>query len=246
MLSLQKKHNSMKHLSTLFTIILCTLPFQFALANESWHFGPTVGYENTTVKIKSGGDQLNYENLSGFNLGGLAEYRPLDWLGIESGIEFVMNGYWEKGFYQSKTNPSARGNAEIMTSLFYLMLPLYVEGFIPVSDDFSINIECGPEFHVGLDSKTSLTVRLAEGGKDYAESWYKGVFDESLDRFNCTIHLAGGVQYAGFRLMAGYNFGVYNMLKDGGKTFIDPDYKLDKKTDSFLLSGFVINLSYLF
>lgn len=236
----------MKHLSTIFTIILCTLPIQATLAEEGWHFGPTVGYENTTVKLKSGGDQVNYDNLSGFNIGGLAEYRPLEWLGFESGIEFVMNGYWSKGFYQSKTNPNIRGNSELKTNLYYLMFPLYVEGLIPVSDNFSINIECGPEFHVGLDSRTSLTVHLAEGGQDYAESWYKGVFGESLERFNCTIHLAGGIQYAGFKLMAGYNFGVYNMFLEGGSTILDPEYKIDKKSDSFLLSGFVINLSYLF
>lgn len=240
----------MKRLSTLLIAILSLSMFQTVMAEEGWHFGPTVGYENTSVDLKLGSDKITYTNLSGFNIGGLAEYRPLNWLGIESGLQFVMNGYWAKGW----TNYTFSGKTyqvseEYKNNLYYFMFPLYIEGLIPISDEFSINIECGPEFYAGLDSKTTYTLRLASsvpGQQDQAKSWYAGIFDTTLSRFNCTIHLAGGIQYAGFRLMAGYNFGVYNMYVNGGHPMIDPEYILDTTTDSFKMSGFVINISYLF
>lgn len=239
----------MRKISTFLFLTIITLSIsQTTMAEEGWHFGPTVGYENTSVIVKYNEDEESYTNLSGFNIGGLAEYRPLNWLGIESGVQFVMNGYWLKGYYQSSIDPSVRGDAELKNNLYYLMFPLYVEGLIPITDNFSINIECGPEFYAGLDSKTSLTIHGTAGLQDYSETWYQGIFDETLSRFNCDIHLAGGIQYAGFRLMAGYNFGVYNMFLDGKFPIVDPDPKhpIDRKTDSFKMSGFVINISYLF
>lgn len=215
----------MKHFTLASTVALLLLFAQSALA-EGWHFGPTVGYENTSVKWKSEGD-TEMDNLSGFNIGAFAEYEPIDYFGIETGVKFVMNGYTMKGLgnYEGQ-----RIQAELKNQLFYFMFPVLVEGKIPLTEDVSINIECGPYLYAGIDSKSSLTV-IGESNKI---SLQEPIFDETLRRFNCQIHLAGGIEYLGFRLMAGYNFGVYDMY-------------IDRSDDtSFFFSGFEINFSYLF
>jgi len=234
----------MKHyLQLLFTIIALT--FSISASAVDWHFGPTVGYENSKIDFQAAGENISFTNLSGFNIGGLVEFLPIDYFGIQSGLSFVMNGYWMRGTYQENVPPYARYDAEVKSFLYYFMFPLVLEGKIPVTDSFTINVECGPQFYAGLDSKTTLTIHGYNGYQDHAQSWYKGIFDKTLSRFNCTILLAGGLQYEGFRLMAGYNFGVYNMFIDGADMVL-MDHKINKNDDSFKLGGFVINFTYMF
>ncbi len=198
---------------------------------EEWHFGPTLGYENTNFKMKTNNEEAGLNNLSGFNIGFLAACDPIEYFSIQTGVCFVMNGYQLKGStFLDKYKQYL--NIEEKTNLFYLNFPVYLIGKIPVGSAY-LNIECGPNLYAGLDSHSKIT--LNAGSETYSES--ENLFDDGIDRFNCTIHLAGGFEYSGFRIMAGYNFGVYNMWQNNKNRTSD---------ESLKMSGFVINLSYLF
>lgn len=214
----------MKHLLPI-TLLLSVLTFQTAFSQE-WHFGPAASYVNTSLKIKSDAEKAEWQGISGFQIGGFAEYDIREYIGLQSGILFTMTGYEAKdGVIYKQT---AYTLAKEKTRLYNLMFPLYVIGKIPIGD-FSINLEAGPQFYAGLAGRTTVTTAKDE------EYTYSDIFDESLDRFNCDIHFGLGFQYTGARLTFGYNLGVYNVVAK--------EYKDDINAK---LSGFVVTFAYMF
>jgi hypothetical protein len=52
--------------------------------------------------------------------------------------------------------------------------------------------------------------------------------------FNCLIHFGIGFEYVGMKVTAGYNLGVFNVMRDEAK-------RSDLKTD-----GFFVSIGYVF
>lgn len=220
----------MRKLSTIVSFLAMTTLFSTALAGD-WHYGATVGYENVSLFTQNKGEKIDYNNASGFNVGAVIAYNPIEYLSIQSGITFVMNGYkYTAGTFIEKYKTLYSVTEE--TKLFYLNFPVYVIGKIPAGNAY-INVEVGPNLYAGVGSHSKVTVQA--GNQEYNSS--DNLFDSALDRFNCTLHLAGGVEYSGFRLMAGYNFALYN---------IELKKVRESEDDYYKLGGFVVNISYLF
>lgn len=213
-------------------ISLLLLTISYTVSAQEWHFGGSVGYENTGLIWKQGSVAIDIDNVSGFNIGVLAEYDIRDYIGFESGVFFTMAGYQSTGDIVYKDIVIAMATEK--TSLYYLMFPVYAVAKIPIGD-FSINFEAGPNLFAGLSGKTTITSKTPLTEKEYV---MRDIFENTLDRFNCSIHIAAGIQYMGARLMAGYNFGVYNMY---AKELKQAD--LGNVINS---RGFVISLGYLF
>ncbi len=216
----------MKHLLPI-AFILSALTCCNAFAQE-WHFGPTASYINTSIKLKSGSESVTYHNMSGFQVGGFVEYEIREYIGIQSGVLFVMSGYQaEEGVIYKK---QAYAIAREKTRLFNLMFPVIIEGKIPIGD-FSINLEAGPQFYAGLAGITTINTINNETYN------YNDIYKDALDRFNCDIHFGLGFQYLGAKFILGYNLGVYNVLKKDA---------FDKSSESAKQSGFVATFAYMF
>lgn len=196
-------------------------------AFSDWRFGINVSYENTGAEWEEYGKKLGVSNIDGFNIGPSVAYEAIDnYLDIKSGINFAYNGFTtQDNTIFGKNHKLA---IEETIRLYYLQFPLYVVGKLPIKEAYLL-LEAGPIFAAGVGGKAVATLRTDE---EIITGENNELFKDDLDPFNCSIHFGIGAEYMGARIIAGYNLGVYDILKD-------PDSKIT--TD-----GFFVSIGYVF
>lgn len=206
----------------LVTLLLVSIP-----AFADWRFGINVSYENTGAEWEVEGKRLGVSNIDGFNIGPSVAYEAIeDYLDIKSGINFAYNGFTiqENAIF----GKNHKLTLEETIRLYYLQFPLYVVGKLPIKEA-SLLLEVGPIFAAGVGGKAIATLRTDE---EMVTGENNELFKDVLDPFNCSIHFGIGAEYMGARIIAGYNLGVYDIMKD-------PDNKIT--TD-----GFFVSIGYVF
>lgn len=206
----------------LVTLLLVSIP-----AFADWRFGINVSYENTGAEWEAEGKRLGVSNIDGFNIGPSVAYEAIeDYLDIKSGINFAYNGFTiqENAIF----GKNHKLTLEETIRLYYLQFPLYVVGKLPIKEA-SLLLEVGPIFAAGVGGKAIATLKTEE---EMVTGENNELFKDVLDPFNCSIHFGIGAEYMGARIIAGYNLGVYDIMKD-------PDNKIT--TD-----GFFVSIGYVF
>lgn len=206
----------------LVTLLLVSIP-----AFADWRFGINVSYENTGAEWEVEGKRLGVSNIDGFNIGPSVAYEAIeDYLDIKSGINFAYNGFTIQD--NAIFGKNHKLTIEETIRLYYLQFPLYVVGKLPIKEA-SLLLEAGPIFAAGVGGKAIATLKTDE---EMVTGENNELFKDVLDPFNCSIHFGIGAEYMGARIIAGYNLGVYDIMKD-------PDNKIT--TD-----GFFVSIGYVF
>ena len=210
---------------TLSALLLISLP-----VFSQWGFGINVAYENTGAMWKYDGKTQVVNNISGFSITPTVTYEAVEsYLDIQSGFGFAMNGFsvqdnsifGQNHFYSIKQD----------IRLYYLQIPIYAVGKLPVREA-TLLLEVGPILSAGVGSKSTISYQLE--GIEYTDEDNESLFKDTLHPFNCLIHFAIGAEYMGARLTAGYNLGVFNIMREDS-------HRSNLKTD-----GFFVSVGYVF
>lgn len=208
-------------------VLLVTLVISLS-AYADWRFGVHANYDNTGAIVTIGGDKFGTSNISGFSIGPVVAYEFIDYFSLQTGIDFLMNGFATEDKSLIKNVPYV---VEDVMRLFYLQVPIYAVGQLPLRNDVTLLLEAGPHFSCGVGDEITSTLHLPDV-QPIEESVKNQAFDNVLSRFNASMHVALGAEYMGARLMVGYNFGLYNLsLLEGTKIHS---------------GGFVLSVGYMF
>ena len=217
----------MKQIQKLLTILvflLMSIP-----AFSQWSFGVNVAYENTGVNWKYNDIKKSISNVSGFSVGPIVAYEAVEnYLDIQSGINFAMNGFSTQD--QSIFGQNHHLSESEITRLYYLQLPIYAVGKLPVRE-VELLLEVGPILAAGVGSKTTTNYMI--GVVKYTEE-HNDIFEDTLHPFNCMIHFGIGAEYMGARITAGYNLGIFDIVRQ------DPN-----RNDAYS-DGFFVSIGYMF
>ena len=208
----------------LLALLLVSIP-----AFSDWRFGINVSYENTGADWELDEKIKGINKISGFSIGPSVAHEAVEnYFDIQSGLSFAMNGF-------SVQDQSIFGNNHLLkeeeiVKLYYLQLPVYAVGKLPVKEA-SLILEVGPIFAAGVGGNATTIYKA--GDKTYTED-RDDIFEHGLSRFNCLIHFGLGAEYLGAKLTVGYNLGVFDMIEDG-------HVRSDLTTD-----GFFVSIGYVF
>lgn len=211
-----------------FALILLIL-FAFWLAPAAyadWRYGISASYDNTGATWTVDNETHGTRNISGFSIGPTIAYEVVDYFSVQSGLYFSMNGFATAGHsyilgMEVKAVETAR--------LFYLQLPVYAVGQLPLKNDALLLLEVGPHLACGVASHITTEIELADRTETQQSS---SAFEEDLSRFNAAMHFGIGAEYMGARIMLGYNLGLYNMAL--------------KKDTELRSGGFFVSVGYMF
>jgi hypothetical protein len=150
-------------------------------------------------------------------------------LDIQSGLGFAMSGFsvQDNSIYGQNHNYSIKQDI----ILYYMQVPVYAVGKLPIKEA-TLLFEVGPILSAGVGSKSTISYKLE--GLEYIDQDNENLFKETLHPFNCLIHFGIGAEYMGARITAGYNLGVFDIMR------VDSD-RSDLMTD-----GFFVSVGYVF
>lgn len=198
-------------------------------AHADWRFGLHASYDNTGASVMYGGEKGGTRNISGFSVGPVVAYEFFDYLSVQTGVDFLMNGFATLDKSMILDVPY---EVEDVLRLYYLQVPLYAVGQLPIrGEEATLLLEVGPNFACGVGDEIISTLH-ASGITPIEESQSNVAFDNVLSRFNVSMHVGIGAEYMGARLMVGYNFGLYNL------SLVE-----DTKINS---GGFTLSVGYMF
>mgnify|MGYP006314351215 CR=1 FL=1 len=89
-----------------------------------------------------------------------------------------------------------------------------------------------PQVKCSTDIYNIMRVKLER--LEYIDQDNETLFKETLQPFNCLMHFGIGAEYMGARITAGYNLGVFDIMR------VDSD-RSDLMTD-----GFFVSVGYVF
>ncbi len=198
-------------------------------AFSQWRFGVNVAYENTGATWSLNDTKKKINNISGFSVGPTVAYEAVEeYLDVQTGLSFAMNGFATQD--QSLFGQSHVLSEAEVTRLYYLQLPIFAVGKLPVREA-TLLLEVGPILEAGVGGKTTTTYKLGDISQTTENN---DVFKEVLNPFNCLIHFGIGAEYMGAKITAGYNLGVFNVMREGTN-------RSNLKTD-----GFFVSIGYVF
>lgn len=209
----------------LLALLLTSIP-----AFSQWGFGINVAYDNTGASWKYDDKSQKVNNISGFSITPTVTYEAVEeYLDIQSGLGFAMSGFsvQDNSIYGQNHNYSIKQDI----ILYYMQVPVYAVGKLPIKEA-TLLFEVGPILSAGVGSKSTISYKLE--GLEYIDQDNENLFKETLHPFNCLIHFGIGAEYMGARITAGYNLGVFDIMR------VDSD-RSDLMTD-----GFFVSVGYVF
>jgi hypothetical protein len=200
--------------------IILTLALVAAAATSAMaQFSVGAGYLNQNVKSTyTSGSSTSTSNTGaqGFYVGADAAYN------LGYGVSVVPGIYY--GYLGNDSASSVAGlvGAEGSTKSHYIAVPVNFKYGIGLGDLLNVFAYAGPQFELGVSSKTTYTaVVLGQSASSTVDN-YSGD-DSHLNRFNISLGAGIGVDVAEMvRVNFGYHYGLLNMYKGS-----DSNYKIN-------------------
>ena len=157
--------------------------------------------------------------LHGFRLGATFSFNLPIHFAIETGLLYTMVYGTSDQHWRSIDAPSTQEEYITHRVLEHnLTVPVRLYYTIPLWKKLSLFFFTGPQLHIGLAENDYLKKHLSEGVENWLVSIdvptapYDRMADE-LVRANIQWGLGGGLQWDKYRLQAGYDFGLNNLVK---------------------------------
>ncbi len=215
----------MKKFIVAFLVILSLFPAVQA-QDKKVNFGLQAGYsynmpKETTAAI----------NLNGFHAGPIISYNINETLGIQTGL--LYNYFSKKSVLDSESIKATGTWRQNNTNAQYLDLPLRFQYSISLADDFYIRLLAGPNFNYGLKKQFFFERyadnKLISGYPELKIDYYNN--NPNYSRFDLQFGIGVAVQYYGFSIRAGYDWGLLDR---------------DKTTNSFKANDIKLGIAYTF
>lgn len=150
------------------------------------------GVNLASMTASSDGYSATTKNYTGFNVGVSLDIPMLESLYLQSGLYYTMKGCKIEG---EKYTPA------------YLEIPVMASYRYNFSSSAQLQINFGPYLAYGIAGKYK-----DEDGESY------DFFDDSINKFDAGLGIGGGITLGKIYLGVNYEFGLTNMIKDGGDT----------------------------
>ncbi len=199
--------------------IILTLALVAAAATSAMaQFSVGAGYLNqtTTSKYTSGSSTSKSDIASqGFYVGADAAYNLGYGVSVVPGIYY---GYLTNG---SESNVAGLASIKGSTKSHYIAVPVNFKYGIGLGDMLNAFVYAGPQFELGLSSKTTTTgTVIGQSGSTTVDNYGD---DSTLNRFNISLGAGIGVDVAEMvRINFGYHYGLLNMYNGS-----DSNYKVN-------------------
>ena len=188
---------------------------------ESYQFGMEYRIEAGYVQHWQRTRELSYPDmyLHGARIGATFTFKLPIHFGLQTGLLYTVAYGRNKQHWRSVDAPSVQ--EEYITHRVVehnLTVPLRVYYTIPLWRELNLFFFGGPQLHIGLAQNDYMQKHLSET----AEQWLvnKGIATEPYDRMsdellraNIQIGVGGGLEWDRYRLQAGYDFGLNNMVR---------------------------------
>lgn len=208
-----------------FTFVLFSIYSAVLAQDKKVNFGLQAGYSYNMPKINT----VKYpDNLNGFHLGPIISYNINETIGIQSGLLYN----YSSGIYKEAVVLDSW--RQYKTKFQSIDLPLRAQYSIGLADDFFLKLLIGPNFNFGLNRVTDYEVIKDKQVIYVANVSSKGenIYNNSnYSRFDVQFGIGVAVQYYGFSIRAGYDWGLLDR---------------DKTTNSFKANDIKLGIAYTF
>ena len=158
----------------------------------------------------------------GTKVGFMVDFNLPYHLALQTGVFYALTYGTNEQHWRSTSKIDVQ--KEYITHRIYrhsLDIPIYLYWKQKLWKDLSLYFYTGPKFQIGLAEQDNIECTLSEGARAWLSN--EGVRLESYDRYaenmvsrlNMQISLGGGLEWDKFRLQAGYDFGVNNLMPRG-------------------------------
>lgn len=158
--------------------------------------------------------------LHGARLGATFTFNLPIHFGLETGVLYTILYGRQQQHWRSVDAPTTQEEYIQHRVLAHnLTIPVRVYYTIPLWKQLNLFFYTGPQLHIGLAQNDYMDKHLSEK----AEAWLKtrnvptepyDRLDDELIRANIQWGLGGGLEWDRYRLQAGYDFGLNNLIKN--------------------------------
>jgi len=183
---------------------------------------------------RKAGDPGNFNMISGFQIGMIADCPISDAFSIQPGARFAMQGFSDK---YTSARPVIR-----RFSLFYLQVPVYAQYRMNIAEDTNLLFQAGPYGEFGLFGRQLYHTNGS--AKDLNDDQKKKTFGKGGDFqnvFNYGIGAGVGIEFFRFQFMVNYDFGLNksNLHMDDRRTY-SGSYHVDLRNHNIAITMGVI------
>lgn len=198
-----------------------------------------------TLGIKAGANISNFSGKgveesdakAGFIGGVTVDYRISAELFLLSGLEFVMKGAKDEGYYYFDNINGLSYSGKINYNPMYLQLPVHIGYKIPIFYNVNATIHAGPYLAYGIGGKVKpedliATELLYTHKRVEATSTDEFDFfgDDAYKKFDYGLGLGVNFEFNKIVVGIGYDFGLANLSRDS-------KYKV-KTMNAYLVAGY--------
>lgn len=165
------------------------------------------------------GDTLTDAFLHGVKLGTTVNFNLPYCFSIQTGLFYYFATGLSQQHWRSVTTESTQ--SEYITKTIYqhqLSVPMRVYYDKQVWEQLSLFLFTGPQFQIGIAQTCKIDATLTPEAQNWLEQnqihtkTYDRYAARELSRFNCQWSIGGGFCWDKYRLQAGYDFGLCNIM----------------------------------
>lgn len=190
---------------------------------EDYHFSVTYRLNIGYAQDRQHSRDLSYPNtyFYGGNVGVTFDFNLPLHFSIQTGVMYSLLGGHNDQHFRSMSEEFPKPEyLEHRLTEHTLSVPVYATFTQKVWKDLALFFYTGPNFSIGLAQKDKITPHMTDEVLQWVETkisqptqTYEKYGANDLHRFNIQWGLGGGVEWQKYRLQAGYNFGLNNMVK---------------------------------
>lgn len=159
--------------------------------------------------------------LHGMRLGGVVDFNLPKHFVLQTGLSYTLQyGVNNQHFRSMSADATQVEYLKHRVLSHQLSVPVRCYYVLPVWKKLNLLVYTGPELKVGLAQTDYMDQHLSEGTKAWVEA--QGIPTGKYDRYqanelwpaNIQWGLGGGIEWDKYRLQAGYDFGLNNLVRD--------------------------------
>ncbi len=179
------------------------------------------GYSINAPKIKD----KNTNNLKGYHVGALLSYNFNELVGIQTGALYNYGSGVSIGKGQLNLKRSIGTWKQTKTVFSAIDIPLKVVYSYMLAEEFYLQLFAGPNFNIGLNKQDNIE-HYYKNDKRKTDEGVNIYTTDDYSNFDVQLGAGIGVQWLGFGLRGGLDFGLLNRNKIKDASYKANDIKI--------------------